>query len=68
MPLRREILKKLRLLLALAQGATLQEFADQRGVELSTLRSQLKNLFAKTGKTRQSELIRLALMAETGLR
>ncbi len=54
---------ELRLLLALAQGASLQDISDRSGAALGTVRSHLKSLFAKTGKSRQSELVQLALMA-----
>lgn len=50
-----------RLLRALAQGAALESYAQECGVRLSTLKTQLKALFAKTGTHRQAELVRLAL-------
>lgn len=43
----------------LADGARLESLAEQRGVRISTLRSQLSAILSKTGTTRQSELIRL---------
>ncbi|WP_129586412.1 helix-turn-helix transcriptional regulator [Sphingomonas montana] len=43
----------------LADGATLAEIAERRGVTRETLRTQLKSLFAKTGTARQSDLVRL---------
>ena len=51
------------LLAALVDGATLKEFATRRGVSVHTVRNQLKQLFHKTGVRRQSDLIRLALLA-----
>ncbi|WP_172332526.1 hypothetical protein [Mangrovicoccus sp. HB161399] len=44
---------------ALAHGRTLAEFACVREVTRNTANSQLKSLFAKTGASRQSELVRL---------
>lgn len=35
------------------------EIGDRRGVAISTVRSQLRSIFAKTGTTRQSELMNL---------
>lgn len=35
------------------------EIGDRRGVAISTVRSQLRSVFAKTGTTRQSELMNL---------
>lgn len=42
---------------ALAVGASLADFAEQRNVALSTARSQLKALYEKTGTNRQGELV-----------
>ncbi|MEP9349908.1 PAS domain-containing protein [Xanthobacter sp. KR7-225] len=42
---------------ALAVGASLADFAEQRGVALSTARSQLKALYEKTDTRRQGELV-----------
>lgn len=43
----------------LAGGASLGDAADKLGVAQSTVRSQLKSIFAKTTTNRQSELVRL---------
>jgi DNA-binding CsgD family transcriptional regulator len=51
-----------RLALALGEGSTLVEIADQTGVSASTLRTHLKRVFEKTGTCRQSELVRLVLL------
>ena len=48
-----------RIALALAQGKRLTELADQFGVQISTLRTQLSSILAKCGVERQSELVRL---------
>ena len=45
----------------LADGLSLEEAAERRGVTLNTARSQLKRVFAKTGVRRQSELVRIVL-------
>ena len=50
-----------RVLGLLALGRSVEEIAAQSGVRESTLRSQLKSIRAKTGVSRQAELVRLAL-------
>ena len=45
----------------LVQGQTLEEAAGSRNVTLHTVRSQLKQIFAKTHTRRQSELLQLVL-------
>lgn len=47
------------LAIGLTQGLTLAEVANDRGVTRETVRTQLKQLFAKTGTSRQTELVRL---------
>ena len=47
------------LLLALMRGQSPQEFADTRGVRISTVRTQLSALLEKTRTPRQQELIAL---------
>lgn len=46
----------------LASGESLCDASDRLGVTKSTLRSQLKSIFAKTNTNRQSELVRLLLV------
>ena len=41
----------------LAEGATLDAIADQRGVTVATVRAQLKSVFSKAGVHRQAELV-----------
>jgi DNA-binding CsgD family transcriptional regulator len=51
----------------LARGRTLEEAAAERGVTLNTVRSQLKQVFAKTDTHRQGDLMRLALTGVAGI-
>ena len=52
------------LVAALANGATVTEFAAQRGVSIHTARNQLKAVFQKTGARRQTELLRFVLTGD----
>lgn len=56
---------ELRVCWRLANGETLDEIAAAEGVSRETVRSQLKRVFAKTGTSRQSELVRLILVGPT---
>ncbi len=56
-----------RLATILASGYTLKDAADQLCVAESTVRSQLKSIFAKTETNRQSELVRLLSLAPSRL-
>lgn len=51
----------------LANGLSLQEVAEQLHVSLHTARAQLKSVFAKTGATRQAELVRLLVKSVAAL-
>lgn len=46
---------------ALCSGKTLDEVAVERGTTMNTIKSQLRNIFVKTGTKRQSELVSLLL-------
>ena len=48
---------------ALARGATPETYAGQRSVRISTVRSQLHAIFAKTGAATQAALVALVLQA-----
>src|SRR5262249_27192921 len=48
-----------RLLSSLLAGRTLAESAQALGIAMSTARTHLDNIFAKTGVTRQADLVRL---------
>ncbi|BAE49846.1 DNA-binding response regulator [Paramagnetospirillum magneticum] len=50
-----------RLTHALARGLSLDEAAEEAGITVGTARGYLKQIFAKTGKTRQAELVRLVM-------
>lgn len=50
-----------RLVGALVGGSTMDEYAQRRGVSRGTTRGQLKQVLAKTGAARQSELVRIVL-------
>jgi DNA-binding CsgD family transcriptional regulator len=43
------------------QGCPVEEAADQLGVSVNTAKTHLKRVFAKTGVTRQAELVYLLL-------
>ena len=47
-----------RLTAALLKGERLQEYSKRVGIQVETARSQLKQVFAKTGHRRQTDLIR----------
>lgn len=46
-----------RLAIALLEGLSLSEFASSRGLGMPTVRTQIKQVFAKTGTRRQAELV-----------
>ena len=50
-----------RLAAELTNGASLQQAAERFGVVKGTVRTQLKQIFAKTHTTRQSDLVRLLI-------
>lgn len=60
-------LSEARLSLALAEGASLDEAAEQLGITRNTAKSHLKSVFAKTGVSRQSQLIGLLLKSVASL-
>ena len=49
------------LAVALCSGLSPEEVAAERGRALSTVRSQIRNLFAKTGTNRQADLVGMLL-------
>jgi DNA-binding CsgD family transcriptional regulator len=51
-----------RLAAALAQGHTLQDYADSIPLSIETVRSQLKSITGKLDVTKQSDVVRLLLM------
>jgi DNA-binding CsgD family transcriptional regulator/PAS domain-containing protein len=52
-----------RLAAGIATGAPLNEIADALGIGRETARTQLRSVFAKTGTTRQAELVRIIARA-----
>ena len=47
------------LALAVAGGAALRDYAEERGVTVGTVRFQMKQVLAKTDCRRQTDLVRL---------
>lgn len=47
------------LAVAVADGETLRQCADRRGVSIGTVRSQMKQVLGKTGCRRQADLVRV---------
>jgi len=56
-----------RLAVRLAEGRTIAEAAKTAGISLATARSHLRNIFAKTATSRQSELALLLLTSLAGI-
>lgn len=58
-----------RVVVRMAEGASIGEIAGRHGVRPATVRSQLKSIFLKTGMHRQSQLVALVarLQAEVGV-
>ena len=52
---------------ALGTGLDLNELAQQRGVKLNTLRSQVASIMAKTGTRRQAQLVALVARIDSVL-
>ena len=46
----------------LTDGMRLSDIAEDLGVNIETVRTQLKSIFGKTGTSRQAELVRYALL------
>jgi DNA-binding CsgD family transcriptional regulator len=51
-----------------AEGRSLSQVADERSVTINTVRSQLKQVFAKTDTSRQGELVHLVLAGVARIR
>ena len=52
----------------IAEGHSLEQVADTRGVTMNTVRSQLKQVFSKTDTNRQGELVHLVLAGVARIR
>lgn len=50
----------------IALGLDVQQVASRRGVSVQTTRTQLKQVFIKTGVNRQSDLVRVLVLASVG--
>lgn len=59
---------ELRITLEIARGQTLQEIAETLGVSMNTAKTHLRHIFAKTGVTRQGELMRLLMLSARPIR
>lgn len=57
-----------RVCLELARGLSPQDLAEALGLRVSTIKTHIKHIFAKTGVTRQGELIRLMATATPPVR
>jgi len=55
------------LAILLARGLSLAESSDMQNISQHTARAQLKSIFAKTGVSRQAELVRLILKSVASL-
>lgn len=51
----------------LARGLSLADVSEEQGISQHTARAQLKSIFAKTGVSRQAELVRLVLKSAASL-
>ncbi|MFT6558547.1 response regulator [Sneathiella sp.] len=56
-----------RLALGLTNGSKLDDLAEEWGVSMHTVRSQLRQIFRKTDTSRQSELVKLILTGPAAL-
>ena len=56
-----------RLAILLARGLNLAEVSTAQNISQHTARAQLKSIFAKTGVSRQAELVRLVLKSVASL-
>lgn len=50
-----------KLAIAVAQGTRLSDYAEEKGVSIHTVNSQVKSVLSKTGVNRQAELVKLLL-------
>lgn len=53
--------REAQLLGALVRGERLNDYAERAGVRMTTVKTHLRSLFAKTGQQRQADLVRLTL-------
>ena len=55
------------LAILLARGLSLAEVSEAQSISQHTARAQLKSIFAKTGVSRQAELVRLVIKSVASL-
>ncbi len=53
------------LAIAVVNGASLEQHANTRGVTINTVRSQMKQILAKVGASRQADMVRILLSGHT---
>ena len=59
---------ELRVSLEIARGQTLPDIASALGITINTLKTHLKHIFAKTGVSRQGDLMRLIMLSSRPVR
>jgi DNA-binding CsgD family transcriptional regulator len=60
-------LAEIRLCVALVNGKSVEEYAQEAAISPNTARTHVKRIYAKTGVRRQSELVRLLLKSSAGI-
>jgi DNA-binding CsgD family transcriptional regulator len=50
---------EIQLSIALVNGKSVEEYADEAAISLNTARTHAKRIYSKTGVRRQSELVRI---------
>jgi DNA-binding CsgD family transcriptional regulator len=56
-----------RLSIALVEGKSVEEYAEEAAISSNTARTHVKRIYSKTGVRRQSELVRLLLKSSAGI-
>jgi DNA-binding CsgD family transcriptional regulator len=58
---------EIRLCMALVEGKSVEEYAQESAISSNTARTYVKRIYSKTGVRRQSELVRLLLKSSAGI-